>query len=177
MDRKTLAKKVFETCHLKGEFKLRSGQISNEYFDKYRFESQPQLLKEIANQMIPMIPSGTEILAGLELGGVPIATALSLATDLPVCFVRKEAKPYGTCQFAEGISVKNKKICIIEDVITTGGQVVSSAKDLQNCGATILGVLCVIYRGPAQQNPLSILDLDMRPLFTPDRDFQDRRKI
>ena len=147
MTHQQLAKKVYDVCHLTGEFKLRSGQISKEYFDKYRFESQPELLKEIVKQMASLIPIGTQVLAGLEMGGVPVATALSLETSLPVCFVRKTAKDYGTCLFAEGADIKNKKVCIIEDVITSGGQVVMSYNDLISVGAHISTVLCVINRG------------------------------
>ena len=142
-----LAKKVYDVCHLTGEFKLRSGQVSKEYFDKYRFEAQPHLLKEIAKQMAALIPVGTQVLAGLEMGGIPVATALSLETGLPVCFVRKAAKDYGTCLFAEGTDIKNKKVCIIEDVITSGGQVITSHNDLISVGAHIDTVLCVINRG------------------------------
>lgn len=166
MTRQELAKKIYEVAHLTGEFKLRSGQISNEYFDKYRFEAQPALLREIAKQMAPLIPPGTEVLAGLEMGGIPIATALSLETGLPCVFVRKEAKEYGTCQFAEGLDIKGKKVCVIEDVVTTGGQVVLSTKDIRSLGAEVSTVLCVIHRGPAFPEPkLTETGLDLRPLF------------
>lgn len=166
MTKQELAKKIFDIAHLTGEFKLRSGQISNEYFDKYRFEAQPLLLREIAKQMAPLIPPGTEVLAGLEMGGIPIATALSLETGIPCVFVRKEAKEYGTCQFAEGLDIKGKKVCIIEDVITTGGQVVLSTKDLRSLGAQVSSVLCVIHRGAAFPEPkLSEINLDLIPLF------------
>lgn len=143
-----LAKKVDALCHLKnGNFLLRSGQISSEYFDKYRLESQPDVLMALTYKMKDLIPVGTEVLAGLEMGGIPIATALSILTGIPVCFVRKEAKTYGTCQFAEGVSVTNKKVCVIEDVITSGGQVILSTEDLRNHGAHIHHVLCIINRG------------------------------
>lgn len=166
MTKNELAKKIFEVAHLTGEFKLRSGQISNEYFDKYRFEARPEILREIAKQMVPLIPPGTEVLAGLEMGGIPITTALSLETGLPCVFVRKEAKEYGTCQFAEGYEIKGKKVCIIEDVVTTGGQVVLSTKDLRSLGAVIENVLCVIHRGPVFPEPkLSEINLNLRPLF------------
>lgn len=169
MTRKELAKKIYDISYLRGEFKLRSGTISNEYFDKYRFESRPEILKEIAKQMAPHIPPGTEVLAGLELGGVPIATALSLETGLPCVFVRKEAKEYGTCQFAEGLEIKGKKVCIIEDVITTGGQVVLSTQDLRKLGAIITDVLCVIHRGATITEPkLDEINLKMTPLFRMD---------
>ncbi|MFV8259480.1 orotate phosphoribosyltransferase [Bdellovibrio bacteriovorus] len=166
MTRQELAKNIYDIAHLTGEFKLRSGQISNEYFDKYRFEAQPTLLREIAKQMVPLIPAGTEVLAGLEMGGIPIATALSLETGIHCVFVRKEAKEYGTCKFAEGLEIKGKKVCVIEDVVTTGGQVVLSTADLRSIGAEISTVLCVIHRGPHFPEPkLTEIGLDLRPLF------------
>lgn len=166
MTKQELAKKIYDVAHLTGEFKLRSGQISNEYFDKYRFEAQPALLREIAKHMAPLIPAGTEVLAGLEMGGIPIATALSLETGLPCVFVRKEAKEYGTCQFAEGLDIKGKKVCVIEDVVTTGGQVVLSTADLRSIGAEISHVLCVIHRGPVFPEPkLTEIGLALTPLF------------
>lgn len=167
MNREELALKVYETCHLTGQFKLRSGQTSNEYFDKYRLESNPEILNEIAEQMKNLIPAGTEVLAGLEMGGIPIATALSLKTGLPVCFVRKEAKEYGTCQFAEGIDVKGKKVCIVEDVITSGGQVILSNADLKSIGALTTDVVCVIQRGGDESvEKLKAAGLNTHSLFT-----------
>lgn len=166
MTHQQLAKKVYEVCHLTGEFKLRSGQISKEYFDKYRFESQPELLKEIAKQMASLVPVGTQVLAGLEMGGIPVATALSLETGLPVCFVRKAAKDYGTCLFAEGADIKNKNVCIIEDVITSGGQVIMSHNDLISVGAHINTVLCVINRGGDEAvKKLHAVGLETKSLF------------
>ncbi|HRO67322.1 MAG TPA: orotate phosphoribosyltransferase [Pseudobdellovibrionaceae bacterium] len=166
MNRKELARAIYEVSHLTGEFKLRSGQVSNEYFDKYRFEARPDLLKEIAKQLAPLIPPGTQALAGLEMGGIPIATALALETGLPCVFVRKEAKEYGTCRFAEGLDVAGKKLCIVEDVITTGGQVILSAADLKKVGADAADVLCVIHRGNGKEAKLEEAGLSMKPLFT-----------
>lgn len=162
-----LARAIFQIAHLRGHFKLRSGLTSEEYFDKYRFESQPLLLKEIAKQMKPLIPPGTEVLAGLEMGGIPVATALALESGLPVTFVRKEAKSYGTCRVAEGLeSLKGKNVCIIEDVITTGGQVILSAEDLRKEGAIAKNVLCVISRQQGGEEKLAAAGLKMTSLFT-----------
>ena len=146
-----LAKKVFKACHLKGNFLLRSGLRSQYYFDKYLIEAEPELLNPVIEQLIPLIPKETELLAGLEMGGLPLATALSLKTNLPTRFVRKKAKKYGTMRICEGGTVKNKRLCLIEDVITTGGQVIESAKELKKAGAIVLGVLCVIFRGESTQ--------------------------
>src|SRR5262245_13824495 len=102
VDRDGLAREIYDRTHLTGEFVLRSGAVSNEYFDKYLFESDPVLLRAIAEALVPLVPSDTDVLAGLELGGIPIATMLSQLTGLPARFVRKEAKTYGTCRLAEG---------------------------------------------------------------------------
>ena len=162
--KKKLAKKIYDLAHLKGDFLLRSGARSSEYFDKYRFESQPEVLEAIAKQMLPLIPSKTEVLAALEMGGIPIGTALSLQTGLPCIFVRKKAKNYGTCKLAEGFDFKNKQTCIIEDVITTGGQVVESTRLLREQGAKINHVLCVIHRGE-NTNKLDQISIQMKALF------------
>lgn len=172
MSKAELAKEIYQISYLTGEFKLRSGQTSHEYFDKYRFEAEPRLLASIAEKLVPLIPADTQVLAGLEMGGIPIATALSLKSGLPCAFIRKEAKDYGTCQFAEGTAIKGKKLCIIEDVITTGGQVILSTQDLRNSGAIVENVICVIDRGSSQktsqENPLEKIGLRMKSLFTMD---------
>jgi orotate phosphoribosyltransferase len=90
---------------LTGQFTLRSGRVASEYFDKYRFEGDPVLLDAIAEKMAALVPSDTEVLAGLEMDGIPVVTALGRHTGLPCAFVRKQAKPYGTCRLAEGADV------------------------------------------------------------------------
>ena len=166
MNRKDLARKIYNVSHLEGSFKLRSGQISNEYFDKYQFESDPVLLTEIAQHLSKLVPEGTEVLAGLEMGGIPIATAMSIQTNVPAVFVRKKAKEYGTAKFAEGISVQGKGVCIIEDVVTTGGQIILSANDLRQLGAKIKYVLCVIERDAKSRDNLKKEGLELLSLFT-----------
>ena len=166
MDRNELARNIFDTSHLEGNFRLRSGQISSEYFDKYLFESNPKLLMEIANQLSELIPEGIEVLAGLEMGGIPIATALSLQTGIPAAFIRKKAKDYGTCKLAEGADIHDKKVCIVEDVVTTGGQIVLSANNLKEFGAQIKYVLCVIERDKKCKDNLNKESLELRSLFT-----------
>jgi orotate phosphoribosyltransferase len=164
--RPDLARKVFEISHLTGSFLLRSGKTSNEYFDKYRFESDPTVLREIARGLVSLVPKDTDYLGALEMGGIPIATALSLETGIPVVFVRKEAKEYGTCKFAEGPAIKGKRLTLIEDVITTGGQVVTSCNDLRSEGAIVENVLCVIDRSEGQTQKIEGAGLKLKALFT-----------
>ena len=161
-----LAQRVNSIARLTGTFTLRSGQTATEYFDKYRFEADPVLLADIAAALVPLLPAHTEVLAGLELGGVPIATALSLQTGLPAAFVRKEAKTYGTAQLAEGADIVGRRVTVIEDVITTGGQVVISTNDLRALGAVVEHVVCVIDRSPDGGAALSAAGLTMRALIT-----------
>jgi len=166
MDKTEIAKQIYNTAHITGEFKLRSGQISNEYFDKYLFEAKPDLLREIAKFMNPLIPSGTEVIAGLEMGGIPIVTALAFESGLNSAFVRKRAKEYGTCRLAEGADVRGKKVCVIEDVVTTGGQIIESVKEMRLLGAQIDAVLCVILRSEKAVGMLAGEGLTVIPAFT-----------
>src|SRR5277367_3907067 len=147
-----LARRIYDTAHITGDFTLRSGAKSTEYFDKYLFEADPDLLKHIAIAMVKLMPSGIDALAGLEMGGIPIATMLSQLTGLPVLFVRKKAKEYGTCKIAEGGQVRGRKLLIVEDVVTSGGAILDAAKALRDEGAELAKVVCVIDResgGPA----------------------------
>jgi orotate phosphoribosyltransferase len=166
LKRNILAEEIYKVSHLEGAFKLRSGQISSEYFDKFLFESNPQILNAIAEHMVNLIPQDTEVLAGLEMGGIPIATVLSNKTGIPVVFVRKKVKEYGTCKLAEGTDIRGKNVCIVEDVVTTGGQIIVSARDLKEAGAIIRNVISVILRNEEGRVNLHESDLELKALFT-----------
>jgi orotate phosphoribosyltransferase len=140
--------------------------MATEYFDKYRFESDPGLLRAIAELMATRIPDGVDGLAGLELGGVPIATALSLTTGLPAYFVRKEAKKYGTERQVEGGDVAGLRLLVVEDVVTSGGQVVLSTDDLRAAGAVVTDALCVIDRESGAGAMLAASGIALLALFT-----------
>jgi orotate phosphoribosyltransferase len=166
VDRTYLAGQIDSVSRLRGQFRLRSGAASDQYFDKYRFESDPRLLAAIADGLAGLIPSGTAALAGLELGGIPIATALSLRTGIPVVFVRKQAKDYGTCRLAEGAEVANRRLLIVEDVVTSGGQVVAPCEELRRAGAIVENVVCVIDRLAGGKEALAAKGLELQALFT-----------
>jgi len=166
MDRHTLAAAVHARAHLTGEFLLRSGTISHEYFDKYRIEADPELLRALARALVPLVPDDAEILAGLELGGVPLAVMLSQLTGTPTAFVRKQAKAYGTRRLAEGADVDGRRVVVIEDVVTSGGQVVASVGDLRAAGAEVDYALCVIDRQAGGPEALAEAGIVLRALFT-----------
>jgi orotate phosphoribosyltransferase len=166
MDRAQLAHQIYTVSHLTGEFTLRSGVVSHEYFDKYQFESDPGLLRAIAEAMAAAVPDDVDALAGLELGGVPLATMLSQVTGLPSLFVRKVAKTYGTCRLAEGGELEGRNLLVVEDVVTSGGAVVDAARELRACGAVLDRVVCVIDREAGGRENLAAVGLTLDPLFT-----------
>jgi orotate phosphoribosyltransferase len=163
---KRLAAALAERCWITGQFELRSGRSASAYFDKFRFTSDPVLLGAVAQALVPLIPQNTEILAGLELGGVPIAAALSLETGLPATFVRKEPKTYGTARLAEGPDIAGRRLLIVEDVISTGGQVAISAGQLRALGATVDEAICVVDRSEGVVPALDQVGVALHALFT-----------
>lgn len=166
MNKAELGKKIYEISNIKGEFTLRSGQIATEYFDKYLFEANPTILRAIGEQIAQTLPAEFDQLAGLEMGGIPIATAISLHTGIPALFVRKEAKSYGTCKLAEGGDIDGATLVIIEDVVTSGGAVIDAVNELRQRGATVDQVYCVIDRESTGRENLEKLGLTLTPLFT-----------
>ena len=161
-----LGRDINAISRLSGAFKLRSGQIATEYFDKYRFESDPLLLRRIAKRMLTLIPADTQMLAGLELGGVPIATAMALESGLPAVFVRKAAKTYGTCQAVEGGDLTGRRTVLVEDVITTGGAVADAYHLVDAAGAMVTGVVCAIWRGDGAPGIKAVQNLRVWPALT-----------
>lgn len=161
-----IAKKIYKTSHLTGKFVLRSGAVSKEYFDKYQFESNPELLKEIADKMVDRLPLEFDVVAGLEMGGIPLATMVSQITGKPLAFVRKKAKEYGTMRIAEGASIGGKRVVVIEDVVTSAGQIVLSVQELRARGAKVDVAVCVIDREAGGENKLAGIGIELRHVFT-----------
>ena len=142
-------------CFLKGEFKLRSGQISSIYFDKYLVLSNPKILNSLCDEMINRYSfSSVDILGALEMGGIPLSTVLSLKTKKNCVYIRKQGKDYGTCKQVEGIGVSGKRVGLIEDVVTSGGQVFKGAQALREAGAKVTNVYSILFRS---KNPQATL--------------------
>ncbi len=160
-----LARRIYDSAHLAGEFVLRSGQTSTEYFDKYRFESDPLLLHAVGKTLVPLLPSTAEALAGLELGGIPLVTILSQLTGLPALFVRKRAKEYGTCRLAEGGEVVGRRLVVVEDVVSTGGAIIAATRELRARGAEVSSALCVIDRQSGGAENLASEGLELNAAF------------
>jgi len=165
-NRVALARRIVARAQLTGQFTLRSGASSDSYFDKFAFETDPHLLREIAEGLAALLPDQVDAVAGLELGGIPLAVVVSQVCGLPTVFVRKQAKTYGTCRLAEGIEIHGKRLIAIEDVISTAGQAIESVRELRERGAQIETVLCVIDREAGGADRLAEHDLHLHSLFT-----------
>jgi orotate phosphoribosyltransferase len=162
----TLPARIKACAQLAGTFTLRSGKVSNTYFDKYRFESDPVLLRDIATEMSRLIPEGTEVLAGLEMGGIPVVTMLSQVTGLPAAFIRKQAKSYGTCRYAEGAPLEGRRFVLIEDVVSSGGAIIDALKLLRADGLSTLKAVCVIDRQSGAAEALAAEGIELKALLT-----------
>src|SRR4029453_11593278 len=166
MTREELAKRIAEVALLRGEFTLRSGRKSNYYLDKYLFETQPDILKELGRMFAERIPAGVDRLAGPELGAISLAAAASMASGKPFVIVRNQKKGYGSGKLLEGLLKEGDRVLIIEDVLTTGGEVLEAVKSLESAGAKVEGIIGVPDRpeGARQNNEAAGYKFDA--LFT-----------
>ncbi len=146
MNRADLARRIAESAVLRGSFTLRSGRTSNYYIDKYQFLTRPDILRELGAMIASRLPAGTTRLAGAELGGIPLVSAASLASGLPTIYVRNAKKDYGTAKQIEGNLEPNDKVVIVEDVATTGGQVLEAARMISETGAEVLTIIATVDR-------------------------------
>jgi len=146
VDREQLAQRIAEIALLRGDFTLRSGRKSSYYLDKYLFSTRPEILVDLGKMFAARIPKEATRLAGAELGGIPLVTAASLASGLASVFIRNQKKEYGTSKQLEGRLDEEDKVVIVEDVATTGGQVLEAAKVIEDAGAKVIGIIATIDR-------------------------------
>jgi orotate phosphoribosyltransferase len=157
-----------EHAYLEGDFVLRSGRRSRYYLDKYRFETRPDLLaalgERIAQVVVEFEPEAKR-LAGPELGAVALAAAGSLASGLPFLIVRKAAKDYGTANRLEGAYEEGERVCLVEDVVTSGGASLEAVEALRQAGLTVQTAVCVVDREEGGTEALAREDVRLHPLF------------
>lgn len=166
LDLKALAERIKKAAYLEGDFTLSSGLKSKYYLDKYLFETDPALLRDIARAMAGLLPEPFDRLAGVELGGVPLATALALETGKPFIIVRREAKAHGTARDFEGALGKGERLILVEDVLTTGAQAIAAATRLEQAGAKIIKVIYVVDRQQGAAQNIARAGFEPACLFT-----------
>jgi orotate phosphoribosyltransferase len=157
---------LVKAAYLEGDFLLSSGQRSKYYLDKYRFSTDPALLKPIAEGLAGLLPSGLTMLAGVELGAVPLVAALSLETGLPFVIVRKGAKEYGTAKLIEGVLRPDARLALVEDVLTTAGQAIRAANMLVELGARVERIIYVVDREQGADANIRAAGFEPAALFT-----------
>src|SRR4051812_48542098 len=166
MTREQLAKRIADVSLLRGEFTLRSGRKSNYSLDKYLFETQPDVLVELGKLFAEHVTADVTRIAGAELGAVALAAATSLACGKPFVIVRNQKKDYGTSKLVEGILEPGETVAIVEDILTTGGQVLEAAKSLEAAGAKIDRIIGVIDRQEGAREAIESAGYVFESLFT-----------
>jgi orotate phosphoribosyltransferase len=172
LTRAQVAARIAEVALLRGTFTLRSGRTSHYYLDKYLFSTQPDILRALGEMFAERIgtirAAGTAVtkLAGAELGGIPLVSAASMASGIPSVFIRNKKKDYGTEQQLEGTLEASDRVVIIEDVATTGGQVLEAAEVVADAGATIVQIICTIDREEGARERVEAAGLPFQSLFT-----------
>ena len=163
-----LGRALREAAYLEGDFLLRSGRRSRYYLDKYRFETRPDLLGPIGAAIAQAVaehePEASR-LAGPELGAVALAAAASLAGGLPFLIVRGEAKAYGTANRLEGVFEAGERVCLVEDVVTSGGAALEAVLALRAAGLQLSTAICVVDREEGGADTLARHGVRLRPLF------------
>jgi orotate phosphoribosyltransferase len=168
MDHAELARRIADVALLRGEFTLRSGRKSSYYLDKYLFSTQPEILKALGEMFAQRVAQlgGVTKLAGAELGGIPLVSAASMAGGVPCVFIRNQKKDYGTSKQLEGELGANDHVVIVEDVATTGGQVLEAAQVIAEAGATILRIIATIDRQEGARENIEGAGYEFDALFT-----------
>jgi orotate phosphoribosyltransferase len=168
MNDSELRSAIVEHAYLEGDFLLRSGKRSRYYLDKYRFETRPELLRPIGERIAAVVrehAADATRLAGPELGAVALAASASLASGLPFLIVRKAAKDYGTSKRIEGVYDEGECICLVEDVVTSGGALLESVDVLREAGLVVHTAVCVVDREEGGADALARHAVRLRPLF------------
>ncbi len=169
MTREELARAIAEIAVLRGQFTLRSGRTSSYYLDKYLFSTQPEVLAGLGRlfaEAVARLPRPVARLAGAELGGVPLVCAASLATGLPCLFIRNERKGYGTARQLEGRLEPGEEVVLVEDIATTGGQVLEAAKVIAENGGRVVRIIAAIDREEGARENIEAAGYPFEALFT-----------
>ena len=166
LTREELARRIADAALLRGTFTLRSGRTSHYYLDKYLFSTQPDILAALGQMFADRLPSGTTRLAGAELGGIPLVSAAAMASGLPCLFIRNQKKDYGTSKLVEGVLKESDQVVIVEDVATTGGQVLEAAQVITDLGAQVVTIMATIDRMEGARENVEQAGYTFDALFT-----------
>ena len=168
MNRNEFIKRIKETAYLEGDFILRSGKRSKYYLDKYLFETCPDILKELGREFAKHVGNDVTLIAGAELGGVALAAAAAMESGKKWVIIRNSKKGYGTGKMVEGKLNKGDVVLLVEDIATTGGQVLEAAKVITEAGATVKKIVAVIDRKQGAGENITSAGYKFESLLTKD---------
>jgi len=168
MTREELARRIAEMSLVRGEFELRSGRMSSYYVDKYQFSTQPDVLRALGELFAERINAIGQVsrLAGAELGGIPLVCSASMATGIPCIFIRNRKKEYGTGKQLEGQLNPGDRVVVLEDVATTGGQVLEAARVIRDAGGEVVRIIATIDRQEGARENIEKAGHAFEALFT-----------
>ena len=166
MTKQELAQKVKTASYLEGDFVLRSGKRSKYYLDKYLFETKPEILKALGAEFAKHITADVTLIAGAELGGVALAAATAMESGKNWIIVRNSKKDYGTSKMVEGILKAGDVVLLVEDIATTGGQVLEAAKVITEAGAKVKKIVAVIDRKQGARENITAAGYDFESILT-----------
>ena len=166
MNKTSLATQIRNVALLEGDFTLRSGRKSKYYLDKYLFETQPDILRALGEMFAKYVESSTTLIAGAELGGIALAAAASMASGKPFVIIRNAKKDYGTGKPYEGKISDSDSVLLVEDIATTGGQVLEAAKFIKSVGARVERIVAVIDRQEGARENIESAGIKFESLFT-----------
>ena len=168
MDRQLLIKRIKETAYLEGDFVLRSGKRSKYYLDKYLFETCPDILRALGREFAAHVTEDVTVIAGAELGGVALAAAAAMETGKNWVIIRNSKKAYGTGKMVEGVLKAGDVVLLVEDIATTGGQVLEAANIITQAGATVKKIVCVIDRMQGAAENITAAGYNFEAILTKD---------
>ncbi|MEC8818513.1 MAG: orotate phosphoribosyltransferase [Planctomycetota bacterium] len=163
---KALAREIAAVSVLRGQFTLRSGRTSSYYLDKYLFSTRPEILRQLGQLFAERIPSGTDRLAGAELGGIPLVSAASIESGIPCIFIRNSKKEYGTSKQLEGALERGDRVVLLEDVATTGGQALEAVEIIRSSGAEVVKTIATIDRLEGARENFEAAGVEFESIFT-----------
>ena len=168
MTREELISRIKETAYLEGDFVLRSGKRSKYYLDKYLFETCPDILNALGAEFAKHATGDVTLIGGAELGGVALAAATAMQTGKKWIIIRNTKKGYGTGKMVEGVLNKGDVVLLVEDIATTGGQVIEAAKIITAAGATVKKIVCVIDRKQGAEENITQAGYKFESILTKD---------
>ena len=165
---KELVAKIKEAAYLEGTFVTRSGKTTSYYIDKYQFETRPDILEPLGQELAKLFPDpdSYDRIAAPELGAVPIASVVSIVVKKPFVIIKKATKEYGTSKLIEGFYKAGESVVMLEDIMTTGGAVLRACEIAEQAGLNVNGIIGIVNREEGAIENIQSAGYNVKALMT-----------